>query len=207
MRHWIDDHVIRLGLCPYAAKPFTEEQIRYVVTGADDDATLVHEFFIEAALLLELPEEEVSTTFLIAPHYAHGIEAFYGLYEWLTDTLEEQEEVERPAEPPSLEGFVGNRVQPAFFHPEWSFSGMPDQSPVHFEKRSPYPVINLLRRAQLDSVVQAGLDRGVIVNEQIAAHNAAALEREGHDRLSAVFASKFLQPPWSETASWLDDGV
>ena len=31
---WIRDHVIRLGLCPYAATPMTQEKIRYYVSDA-----------------------------------------------------------------------------------------------------------------------------------------------------------------------------
>ena len=47
---------------------------------------------------------------------------------------------------------------------------------------------DLLRRAQLDAAVEHGLSRGVIVNKEIAEHNAAALEREGYKALEAVFA-------------------
>ena len=54
----------------------------------------------------------------------------------------------------------------------------------------PLPVINLLRRADLDEVVESGLKRGVIVNKQIAEHNAAALEREGFERIAAVFRTR-----------------
>merc|ERR1719321_1384544 len=68
----------------------------------------------------------------------------------------------------SLDEFVGNRVQPAFFHPDWTFEGLPATSPVHFEKRAPLPVINILRREQLDRVVSEGLARGVIVNKMIS---------------------------------------
>ena len=48
-------------------------------------------------------------------------------------------------------------------------------------------MINLLRRATLDEAVQKGLDRGVVVNQQIAEHNAAALEHEGFAALEACF--------------------
>jgi hypothetical protein len=49
-------------------------------------------------------------------------------------------------------------------------------------------VINLLRRAQLDRVVQEGIVRGVVINKEIAEHNAAALEAEGFERLHSCFA-------------------
>ena len=190
-RQWIEDVVIRLGLCPYAAKPFQAEQIRYVVSAARTESDLVAAFYKEAAFLLDSSEEEIATSFLLAPHYEEGIDSFYWLYEWLVESLEEagQMSVEAPPESElALELTVGDRVQPAFFHPQWSFSGVPDDAPIHFEKRAPVPTINLLRRAQLDHVVKIGLDNGVIVNKAISEHNAKALESEGFARLQVCFA-------------------
>ena len=53
------------------------------------------------------------------------------------------------------------------------------------------PVINLLRRADLDAVVEKGLAKGRIVNRDIAEHNAAALEAEGFDALVRSFHKNF----------------
>jgi len=185
-RQWISDHVIRLGLCPFAARPFQQDRIRYVVSNATTDEELLEDFYLEAARLIETPEEEIATSFVIAPYYSDGIDAFYWLYEFLVDTLEEAGE-HTEALPP-IEQLVGNRVQPAFFHPQWSFTELEEDAPLHFEKRAPTPVINLLRRAQLDRVVQEGIVRGVVINKEIAEHNAAALEAEGFERLHSCFA-------------------
>ena len=143
-RAWIDTAVVRLGLCPYAAKPFHGDRIRYAVSDCTSDEALVASFFEEGLLLLDSPEEELATTMLIAPKYEGGIGEFYSLYEWLTDLLESEEEE-----------VLANGVQPAFFHPAWSFDGLPADSPIHFEKRAPCPVINLLRRSTLDRTVEA----------------------------------------------------
>ena len=143
-RAWIDNAVVRLNLCPYAAKPFHGDRIRYAVSDCISDEALVASFFQEGLLLLDSPEEELATTMLIAPKYEGGIGEFYSLYEWLTDLLESEEEE-----------VLANGVQPAFFHPAWSFDGLPADSPIHFEKRAPCPVINLLRRSTLDRTVEA----------------------------------------------------
>jgi hypothetical protein len=157
---WIREHVVRLGLCPYASAPFVEGKIRYAVSEACD-------------------EEEFATTMLIAPRYEGSIDEFSDLYTWLVDVLEGDDE-------PILE----NGVQPAFFHPDWAFDGLPGDSAIHFEKRAPIPIINLLRRRDLDAVVQQGLASGRVVNKEIAEHNAAALEAEGYDALAAIFATQ-----------------
>lgn len=113
---------------------------------------------------------------LIAPKYEGDITQFYDLYVVLTEILESGDE-------PILE----NQVQPAFFHRDWSFDGVDEDAPINYEKRAPCTVINLLRRAQLDSAVAEGLERGVIVNKDIAEHNAHSLDREGTAAMRSVF--------------------
>jgi len=170
-KKWIADVIVQLGLCPFASRPFTQNTIRYAVTDSASDEDLLEAFFDEALLLLEASPEELATTMLIAPSYSGGIEQFYELYVALTDLLESEDE-----------DVLHNQVQPAFFHPDWTFEGEPADSPVHFEKRAPLPVINLLRRAQLDQVVQEGLERGVVINREIAERNAARLEQAAPPR-------------------------
>ena len=113
---------------------------------------------------------------ILRPEAEGGIEDFYGLYCWLTDLLESGDE-------PILD----DQVQPAFFHPDWTFEGVAADSPLHYEKRAPLPVINLLRRADLDEVVARGLEAGRIVNKEIADHNAAELEATGEVALRRLF--------------------
>jgi len=237
-RAWIEHVVIRLRLCPYASKPFLQEQIRYTVSDAEDDGELLNDFFGEvrvpnhlsqnikegeptgsmrcaicgggahtcmrhgsavlvssmadkilpcayfgcpywtqALLIQDTTQEELTTTMLVAPKYkGNGVE-FYDLYVYLTDLLESEDE-----------DILNNEIQPAFFHPDWEFDGLPPDAALHFEKRAPFPVINLLRRKQLDQVVEEGLERGIIVNKEISEHNEKRLYEEGYDALTAIFA-------------------
>ena len=176
-RRWIDSFIIRLGLCPFASKPFLKEQIRYTISEATGDEDLLLDFFVEGQLLLDVPKEEIATTMLVAPDYEGDIEAFYALYVWLTDLLESGDEP-----------ILGDQVQPAFFHPKWTFAGVPADSAVHYEKRAPFATINLLRRTDLNDVVNAGLEVGRVINREIAEHNEAELERTGEATLSKLFA-------------------
>lgn len=175
---WISDIIVKLKLCPYASSPFINDQIRYsirpsVVSGDD----LVDEFFKEGIILLESEPSDIATTMLVMPNYEGDIDEFYYLYEWLVDLLESDDEE-----------LLENEVQPAFFHPNWTFGGIPEKSAVHFEKRAPFPVINLLRREDLNSVVEAGLAKGIIVNKAIAEHNAQRLENEGFQKMEMAFS-------------------
>ena len=176
-RRWIDTFIIRLGLCPFASKPFLKERIRYSISNATDDEDLLLDFFVEGQLLLEVPKEEIETSMLVAPKYEGDIEAFYALYVWLTDLLESGDEP-----------ILGDQVQPAFFHPDWTFAGVPAKSALHYEKRAPFATINLLRRTDLDDTVAAGLEVGRVINREIAEHNEAELERTGEAALRKLFA-------------------
>ena len=167
---------MRLRLCPYAAEPFVDDQIRYAVSEAVDDEDLLEDFFVEGALLLDAPPE-LATTMLVAPRYAGDIEQFYALYEWLTDTLEADDE-----------DLLNNGVQPAFFHPDWNFEGLAADDPIHFEKRAPHPTINLLRRSSIEAVNERGLAKGVLVSKEISEHNAQRLHEMGWARMQAAFA-------------------
>eukprot|EP00965_Chrysotila_dentata_P259553 6213597-Pleurochrysis_carterae.AAC.2 len=296
-RAWIEHVVIRLRLCPYASKPFLQEQIRYTVSDAEDDGELLNDFFGEvrvpnhlsenikegeptgsmrcaicgggahtcmrhgsavlvssmadkilpcayfgcpywtqALLIQDTTQEELTTTMLVAPKYkGNGVE-FYDLYVYLTDLLESEDEdilnnevrasgtggrlaagamcraQARVYAAPSkmtlprlhtIGACALLQIQPAFFHPDWEFDGLPPDAALHFEKRAPFPVINLLRRKQLDQVrnaathadtnrfydvVKEGLERGIIVNKEISEHNEKRLYEEGYDALTAIFA-------------------
>ena len=175
-RAWIEKVVMRLRLCPYAAEPYVDDQIRYAVSAATDDESLLEDFFLEGALLLDAPPE-LATTMLVAPQYAGDIEQFYALYEWLTDTLEMDDE-----------DLLNNGIQPAFFHPDWNFQGLDEDDPIHFEKRAPHPTINLLRRSAIEAVNERGLAKGILVSKEISEHNAARLADEGWGALQAAFA-------------------
>ena len=54
--------------------------------------------------------------------------------------------------------------------------------------RPPFATINLLRRTDLNDVVNAGLEAGRIINREIAEHNEAEPERTGEAALSKLFA-------------------
>ena len=128
-------------------------------------------------MLLGSPESTIATTMLIAPMYTGSISQFYELYVRLTEMLDSDE----------AEEIKSSCVQPAFFHPGWTFDGVPAEAPLHYEKRAPCPVVNLLRRSAVERVVADGAAKGVAVDESIAAHNARRLEDEGTAALDAMF--------------------
>ena len=71
-----------------------------------------------------------------------------------------------------------DEVQIAGFHPAWAFGGVPDDDPLHFEKRAPHPTVSL--------VLVDGLEHAN--SAKIAADNERTLSQMGLDAVARAFA-------------------
>ena len=72
-----------------------------------------------------------------------------------------------------------NDIQLAFFHPGYCWSDTEFDDPINFEKRAPFPTINLLRAARIREY--ANTDK----TKKIANANVDSLENAGSKKLSA----------------------
>src|SRR6516162_1532262 len=66
-RCWVSSMVIGLNLCPFARRVFEADRIRYVVSDAEDEETLVEELADELKALAAASISHVETTLLIHP--------------------------------------------------------------------------------------------------------------------------------------------
>ncbi|CAM9826663.1 unnamed protein product, partial [Discosporangium mesarthrocarpum] len=114
------------------------------------------------------PLQEVGTTLLVAPDCLPDFPDFHDFASRLEDTIEDDET-------------LGDSVMVACFHPMHTFAGLEPGDVLNYEKRSPYPVINLLRTAMVDKYIDAGKTLG------IAKHNEKRLRTEGKDDVNAAF--------------------
>ena len=98
-------------------------------------------YWHEVALLESAPQRALSTTLLITPSFGlSNAEAFMALSDTLTNPLE------------SLQ--LEKVVQLVFFHPQWTFRDGAERtggSAGNFARRSPFPMINILRTPQVFS--------------------------------------------------------
>ena len=79
-RRWVEQVVVAFNLCPFAKRELVKDRVRFVVSKAKDEATLLDELAHELALLNV--DEAVETTLLIHPqvlqdfyHYNDFLEA------------------------------------------------------------------------------------------------------------------------------------
>lgn len=137
-RRWITSVVIGLNLCPFARRVFDADTIRYVVSDAQGEETLLEHLAGELESLVSSPVGSVETTFLIHPRALQDFldyNDFLDVGEQLVDAL-------------GLRGVI----QIASFHPGYQFAGTDPDAVENYSNRSPYPMLHLLREASISAV-------------------------------------------------------
>mmetsp|Transcript_19887 Transcript_19887/g.53563 ORF Transcript_19887/g.53563 Transcript_19887/m.53563 type:complete len:259 (-) Transcript_19887:142-918(-) len=169
---WVQDAVVGLNLCPFAEAPLRAGAIRVAITRAETVEDLLGCVDVECAGLLATPEEDVATTLVVAPHLDIDFVAFHHSVAGLED-----EDILEEAFP----GYA-DRIMVVCFHPHHAWAGVPENDALNYEKRAPFPIVNLLRTTMVDKAIQAGL------TVDIAERNQARLRLEGIEKLQAVYA-------------------
>lgn len=160
-RHWLEEAVIGLNLCPYARTPYQEDRVRYVVSGATTPEALLQALAGELQFLAAADEREVETTVLIHPQMLQDFFEYNDFLELAEVLLEDL----------GLSGVL----QVASFHPRYQFSGTDADDVSNCTNRSPYPMLHLLREASITRAVDGHPD-----TTRIYEANIETLRRLGH---------------------------
>ena len=161
--------IAEVNLCPFARKSLeTSDAISYVVTEADNQKAF-YAAAVDCARDLAKSSDAVDPTaaivFLVAPFYeARDFPAFLRSVEALEDDV--------------MPEASDDAIQIAGFHPAWAFGGVPDDDPLHFEKRAPHPTVSL--------VLVDGLEHAN--SAKIAADNERILSQLGVAEVARAFA-------------------
>lgn len=136
---WLDQVVIGLNLCPFALKPYKNQQIDLVVSNCTDEACLLENLQQELQRLENTAAADLETTLLIVPNM---MQDFYDYNQFLdyVDALIEQQ------------GWTGT-FQIATFHPDYQFGGTMPEDAENLTNRAPYPILHLLREASLEKAL------------------------------------------------------
>ena len=156
---WTQKMMADLGICPFTADAERSGMPMGPVYYAVDRSTTmedVYEAYWKMVVKVEENDErDLSTTLHIFPEFCmDNIEAFENFSNTLTQPLE------------SLG--VEDLLQLVFFHPHWTFrdggerSGM--GSAANYARRSPWPMINILRTNQVRAA-QKGIPTGLVYQQ------------------------------------------
>ncbi|HEX5638871.1 MAG TPA: DUF1415 domain-containing protein [Burkholderiaceae bacterium] len=168
-RHWLEQVVIGLNLCPFARGVHLKRQIRWVESPARDVDGLLADLVRELQLLAAADPEAVDTTLLIHPHV-------------LNDFLDYNDFLDTADAAVEQLGLAGV-LQVASFHPDYQFDGTEPDDAGNLSNRSPCPTLHLLREQSIDRAVAAFPEA-----ETIYERNIETLRRLGVERWRALMA-------------------
>ncbi|PSW16449.1 DUF1415 domain-containing protein [Photobacterium rosenbergii] len=140
VQQWLEDVVIGLNLCPFAAKPNRNKQIQIFISEANSEDVLLEEIYQQLQKLDSTPVDELETTLVVTPHLFEDF-GDYNQYLDLIDALIFQM------------GYQGT-YQIASFHPDYCFHGTQPEDAENLTNRSPYPIFHLIREDSMEKVLK-----------------------------------------------------
>jgi len=171
---WVAEAVIGLNLCPFAKSVYVKQQIRYVVSHADNEADLAQQLLNELQHLQAADPELLDTTLLIHPHVLQDFYDYNSFLDVADQVLEDAE----------LDGVI----QIASFHPQYQFADALPDDIDNYTNRSPFPILHLLRESSIDRAVAAYPEASAIFERNIATMRDLGLK--GWNRLAFVVSKK-----------------
>ena len=167
-RHWLERAVIGLNLCPFANAVHVRGQVRWVLSDATTEEALLADLVHELQVLQDASADEVETTLIVHPHVLGDFEDYNQFLDLADAAISELD----------LEG----EIQVASFHPQYRFAGSAPDAIEDFSNRSPYPMLHLLREANIARAVAAFPDA-----EKIYGRNMDTLRALGHAGWQALW--------------------
>ena len=160
-RRWVEQLVVAFNLCPFAKRELVKERVRFVVSKAIDEATLLDELAHELALLNV--DSSVETTLLIHPQVLQDFYQYNDFLEAADELLVDM----------GLEGVY----QVASFHPDYQFGGTEPDDAENYTNRSPYPMLHLLREDSLSEAIDNYPEVDLIPERNIDCMNGQGVEK------------------------------
>ncbi|WCP80973.1 DUF1415 domain-containing protein [Vibrio harveyi] len=164
---WLNDVVIGLNLCPFAAKPQRNKQIKIFVSEASQEEALLEDILLQLLELSSTEPEKLETTLVVVPNMLQDFWDYNFFIDWVEGLIKQQD----------WEGIF----QVATFHPDYCFGGAEPEDDENLTNRSPYPVFHLIREESMEKVLKHYPDPESIPDTNIA--RVSALSEEERKKL------------------------
>ncbi|GAL30305.1 hypothetical protein JCM19239_5737 [Vibrio variabilis] len=83
VQQWLKEVVIGLNLCPFAAKPERNKQIKTFVSLADKEEGLLEDILSELMLLEQTDARDLETTLVVVPKMLHDFVDYNFFIDWV----------------------------------------------------------------------------------------------------------------------------
>ncbi|EGR0624352.1 DUF1415 domain-containing protein [Vibrio parahaemolyticus] len=164
---WLNDVVIGLNLCPFAAKPQRNKQIKIFVSEATQEEALLEDILLQLIELSTTEPEKLETTLVVVPNMLQDFWDYNFCIDWIEGLIKQQD----------WEGIF----QVATFHPDYCFGGAAPEDDENLTNRSPYPIFHLIREESMEKVLKHYPDPESIPDTNIA--RVSALSEEERKKL------------------------
>ncbi|EHH1049084.1 DUF1415 domain-containing protein [Vibrio parahaemolyticus] len=164
---WLNDVVIGLNLCPFAAKPQRNKQIKIFVSEATQEEALLEDILLQLIELSTTEPEKLETTLVVVPNMLQDFWDYNFCIDWVEGLIKQQD----------WEGIF----QVATFHPDYCFGGAAPEDDENLTNRSPYPIFHLIREESMEKVLKHYPDPESIPETNIA--RVSALSEEERKKL------------------------
>ncbi|EOV9224067.1 DUF1415 domain-containing protein [Vibrio parahaemolyticus] len=159
---WLNDVVIGLNLCPFAAKPQRNKQIKIFVSEATLEEALLEDILLQLIELSTTEPEKLETTLVVVPNMLQDFWDYNFCIDWVEGLIKQQD----------WEGIF----QVATFHPDYCFGGAAPEDDENLTNRSPYPIFHLIREESMEKVLKHYPDPESIPDTNIARVSALSEE-------------------------------
>ena len=163
-KNWVEQIVIGLNLCPFAAQPFQNDGIEFTVNSGDSTEQHLHQL-AECFSRLDA-SADIETSLLIYPDAYQSFDNYLDLLDLANNLLTDL-------------GYAGS-YQIASFHPGYQFEGSAEDDASNFSNRSPYPMFHLIRESGLEKAIANYPDV-----EQIPENNIKKLREIGYQQMQS----------------------
>ncbi|EOV5434588.1 TPA: DUF1415 family protein [Vibrio parahaemolyticus] len=164
---WLNDVVIGLNLCPFAAKPQRNKQIKIFVSEATQEEALLEDILLQLIELSTTEPEKLETTLVVVPNMLQDFWDYNFCIDWVEGLIKQQD----------WEGIF----QVATFHPDYCFGGAAPEDDENLTNQSPYPIFHLIREESMEKVLKHYPDPESIPDTNIA--RVSALSEEERKKL------------------------
>ncbi|EMK3383868.1 DUF1415 domain-containing protein [Vibrio parahaemolyticus] len=164
---WLNDVVIGLNLCPFAAKPQRNKQIKIFVSEATQEEALLEDILLQLIELSTTEPEKLETTLVVVPNMLQDFWDYNFCIDWVEGLIKQQD----------WEGIF----QVATFHPDYCFGGAAPEDDENLTNRSPYPIFHLIREESMEKMLNHYPDPESIPDTNIA--RVSALSEEERKKL------------------------
>jgi hypothetical protein len=165
-KNWVKDIVIGLNLCPFAAKPFNDNTIDYIVASKHNDKPLIEQHLHQLADCFSRLGDttDIETCLLILPDGYERFDDYLELLYFSNLLLEDLN--------------YSGIYQLASFHPAYLFEDSTEDDVSNFTNRSPYPMLHIIREHSLEKAIASYPDI-----EDVPVNNIKKLQEIGIEEM------------------------